>query len=128
MSMPLPIHVALIGSTVEQVVAAKKSFRLSTPGIGAPYLSALNVEPGGKILTPTDLPKALITIWLCLDPQSLAVSKKLHSQDIRNPQYGRGSYEELLPEPCVLVGDEKVSSAVLKEWAEKITEAWLATS
>jgi len=41
MSMPQPIHVALVGSTADIVRRAKEHFRLSQPGIGAAYLATL---------------------------------------------------------------------------------------
>jgi len=126
--MPLPIHVALIGSTVSHVSAAQKHFHLSAPGIGAAYLAALNASPGGKIVPPTDLPKAQITLWLCLDAQALAVSKELHSQDAQSPHYDRGLYNDMFPEVCVLIDGGQDAPKILSAWAQKIIDAWYQTS
>jgi hypothetical protein len=127
-SMPLPIHVALIGSTVSQVSAAQKHFRLSAPGIGATYLAALNASPGGKIVPPTDLPKAQITLWLCLDGQAFADSKQLHSQDAQSPRYDRGFYDGIFSEACVLIEGGQDVPKILSAWAQKIIDAWYQTS
>ena len=128
MSMPQPIQVALVGSTVAQVAAAKKHFRLSAPGIGSAYLSALDATPRGEVVPPSELPKALLTLWLCLDKDALAVAQHLHSQDAQNPRYGRGFYDEHFPQPCVLIETGPSSPKLLSDWARQIIEAWYATS
>lgn len=126
--MPLPIHVVLIASTVDQVTIAQKHFRLSVPGIGTAYLAAIDAEPGNKIAPPAELPKALITLWLCLDQESFIVTNDLHNQDVTNHRYGRCFYANDFPEPCVLIEGWQESPQVLTGWAEKIIAAWYATS
>ena len=130
MSMPLPIHIVLIGSSSERIRSARRHLRLSTPGIGAPYLCALDAEAGNGILPPAELSKALITLWLALDSQSLQVAQKLHSGDLRTPRYGRGFYADLLPEACMLVEGDTPSQqhVALKDWERRITDAWYKTS
>lgn len=129
MSMPQPIFVTLIGSSKVQVSRARKHFRLSAPGIGAAYLAALDAKPGGKIVPPGELPKGLITLWVALDPESLSVARSLHSADRRTARYGRGGYDELLPEPCVLIHESgsKLKDG-LRHWKEKIIAAWYESS
>jgi hypothetical protein len=123
MSMPQPIFIALIGSSKTQVSKAKKHFRLSVPGMGPAYLAALDSQPGEKIAHPSELPKGLITLWVALDLESLSVVRSLHSDDVQLPRYSRGFYAELLPEPCVLIPIDELST--LKQ---KITEAYFETS
>lgn len=130
MSMPQRIHVALVGAKMMDVAEAKKHFRLSQPGIGPSYYCALDSSAEKGIVSPSNLPAGCITLWLCLDAESLAVSKKLHARDLGYPKYGRGFYGETFPEPCVLLEKPsgKVGKKVLAAWEQKITEAWYATS
>ena len=79
MSMPQPIRVALVGASAKRVEDAAKHFRLSAPGIGAPYLASLDTPQGGKVLPVERIPRGLITLWLCLDSESLAASKWINS-------------------------------------------------
>ena len=131
MSMPQPIHVALVGSTVDIVRRANKYFRLSAPGIGAAYLVTLEPMSSDSIQRLEELPSGRITLWVALDSESLSASQQRHQADLRNPRYSRGFYEDHLPEPCVLVDFEKSASASKKQLAElaqTIIDAWYATS
>jgi len=131
MSMPQPIHVALVGRTAEVVRRAKKHFRLSAPGIGAAYLVTLDPVDSDSVLSFEDLPPGRITFWVALDGNSLSASRKQHQIDRMNPNYSRGFYEQDLPEPCVLVDFDKPTSASQKQLAdlaEKVVEAWYASS
>lgn len=131
MSMPLPIHVALVASTAAQVKEASKCFRLSAPGIGAAYLSAIDAVPNEKISSPTELPPGRIKLWICLDQASFEIAKQLHDRDRRNSRYSRGFYDELLPEACVLI-DNTIAAPerknLLSNWAQRVTDAWYETS
>ena len=125
MSMPLPIHVALICATSDVMSVAKKLFRLSAPGIGPAYYVALDAPAQGDFFSPKDLPTALITLWLCLDQESFALAKQLHAQDLTVPRYGRGFYDSIFPEPCLLIENSRKS---LSDWSRKIVDAWYETS
>nr|WP_123784874.1 hypothetical protein [Pirellula staleyi] len=131
MSMPQPIHVALVGATSDIVRRAKKHFRLSTPGIGAAFLATLERTSTEPIIRFEDLPNGLITLWITLDHESLSASRQRHDADLLNPCYCRGFYEHHLPESCVLVDFEKSWPASKKQLArlsEQIAAAWYATS
>ncbi|HQU42606.1 MAG TPA: hypothetical protein PK867_07325 [Pirellulales bacterium] len=129
MSMPQPIFIALIGSSKAQVSKAKKHFRLSVPGMGPAPLAALDSQPGDKIVHPSEVPKGLITLWVALDAESLSLSRSLHAADARLPRYDRGFYEELLPEPCVLIPiDDRDAKTRLSALRKKISEAYFETS
>ncbi|WP_131818218.1 hypothetical protein [Planctopirus hydrillae] len=131
MSMPQPIFVALIGATAERVDRAKKFFRLSTPGLGPFYLASLETEQSGSTQPLVQLPKNQITIWIALDPESFLAASLQHQVDSLNPRYTRGFYDELLPEPCVLVNIDQSpeeSKRRLTDLAQKITSAWYASS
>lgn len=129
MSMPQPIHVVLIGATRARVHSARRHLRMATPGIGAPYLCALDADGTDKVVAPSELPKACITLWLALDLESLQVAQKLHAEDLRLPRYGRGFYNDRLPEACVLVeGDTLEQQAALRSWEQRIAKAWYESS
>ena len=131
MSMPQPVHVALVGRTADIVRRAKKHFRLTAPGIGAAYLAALEPEPSALIRPLDELPKGLITVWVALDDESFTASLQRHQDDRTNARYSRGFYDEHLPEPCILVDLEGSSRAFenrLAELAQRVVEAWYATS
>lgn len=130
MSMPRPIHVALVGKTADQVRDASKHFRLSAPGIGAAYLAAIDADAVGKVLAISALPSGCMDLWLCLDRSALVAAEAAHRRDRAMPRYGRGFYEEVFPEACVLLesanpGDQR---ALLASWAQKIIDAWRASS
>lgn len=131
MSMPQRIFVALIGSTPDRVHRAKKFFRLSTPGLEPAYLASLEGERSGNIYSLEQLPKNQITIWIALDPESFLAATLQHQNDLLNPRYSRGFYDELLPEPCVLVNIDQSpeeSKRLLADLAQEITNAWYASS
>src|SRR6188768_844479 len=116
MSMPLPIYVALVGASSEGVKVAKKYFRLSAPGIGPAYYIALDAAAQGNIASPKNLPVGLITLWLCLDQEAFTFAKRFHAQDLKVSRYGRGFYDSVFPEPCLLIEAHQKS---LSDWAKK---------
>ncbi len=127
--MPLPVHVALVGTTSEQVWKASKHFRLSAPGIGPAYLAALDAASGGKVLSISELPPGRIDLWVCLDSAALIEAEALHQSDRAMPRYGRGFYEVLFPEACILIdtADSDERSKLLVSWAQRIMDAWQST-
>ena len=131
MSMPQPIHVALVGSSAELVSRAKTHFRLSAPGIGAAYLATLDLECTDPIRRLDDIPTGLIQLWVALDREALAASQNHYRSDVRNSTYNRGFFDELLPDACILVDYERSPSAAKKELAalaQRIIKAWYDTS
>ena len=129
--MPLPIHVALIGATCDAVTVARKHFRLSAPGIGAAYLSALDAKQKPNIVPPSELPESLITLWVCLDRESLAIAQKIHEKDSQDARYGRGFYKEVFPVSCLLIEqNDSISerNQRLATLARNIVDAWYGTS
>lgn len=131
MSMPQPIHVALIGSSAAIVGRAASAFRLGAPGIGAAYLVSLEASSDTKFHRLSDVPVGLIHLWVALDRDSLAASRERHRTDANNPKYGRGYYDTSLPEACVLVDLErfpKDGKRQLAELAQRIIKAWEESS
>ena len=130
MSMPRPIHVALVGKNADQVREASKHFRLSAPGIGAAYLAAIDTDSVGKVLAISALPRGQIDLWLCLDRAALVEAEAAHQRDRATPRYGRGFYEEVFPEVCVLLesAHQAEQRTLLASWAQKVIDAWRATS
>ncbi len=131
MSMPQPIHVVLLGSTVDIVRKAKKYFRLSAPGIGPPYLATLDGECSDPIRRLDDVPTGLIHLWVTLDKSAFLASQDRYRLDTQHPHYDRGFYGELLPNPCVLVDFERSPTTAKKELsklADEIISAWYDTS
>ena len=131
MSMPQPIHVALVGSTTEIVQNAKRHFRLGDPGIGPVLLAALNAGSDDQIKPLSELPHDLIDLWVALDHESYMASQTRHHSDSSSPRYSRGFYNELLPEPCVIIEFEQSpekSKLALNNLVKQIVEAWYATS
>nr|BAJ07056.1 putative uncharacterized protein [uncultured bacterium] len=131
MSVPLPIHVALVSSSKKQIASIRRHFRLSAPGIGPAYISALDALPGDTIVTPSQLPKGRIALWITLDSESYKTCMKLHKRDLRMPDYGRGFYSHHFPEACVLI--EKSNSPTqlkktLASWSSRIIDAWYESS
>lgn len=130
MSIPRPIHVALVGTHADQAREASKHFRLSAPGIGAAYLAAIDTDAVGKVLAISALPRGHIDLWLCLDGAALTAAEAAHQRDRAMLRYGRGFYQDMFPEACVLLesadpGDQRT---LLASWARKIIDAWRATS
>ncbi len=130
MSMPRPIHVALAGTHADQVRDASKHFRLSAPGIGAAYLAAIDPDSVGKVLAISALPRGCMDLWLCLDRAALIAAEAAHQRDRAIPRYGRGFYEEVFPEACVLLESAHQAElrTLLASWARKIIVAWRASS
>jgi len=114
MSMPVPLHVALVGSSRKQVALGKRHFRLSVPGMGPAYLSALDAIPGEDIVHPSKLPKRLMTLWVALDAEAFDLCNKLHAKDLRIPGYSRWFYDEDFPEACILIQAGKSNDELKK--------------
>ncbi len=129
MSVPLPIHVALIGSSRERVSSLRKHFRLCD--VGSIYYSAIDAIPGERVVPLFTLPRGLITLWLCLDPDAHSASVEFHARDRQLRHYSRICYDEHFPEPCVLLdGGKSVREmrSLLSGWMVRIREAHAATS
>lgn len=130
MSMPQPVHVAIVGSTVQSVLIAKKYFRPSAPGMGPPYLAALDGIPDGEVVPPSSFSDGFIDLWLCLDAESYAASRQLHLRDAHSAKCNQ-YYRLAFPEACILVSAGKSSSALrasLSAWARRISDAWYDSS
>jgi hypothetical protein len=129
MSMPQPIFVALVGEETSKVSRSTRSFRLSAPGIGGAYYCALDAGSEGRIVHPQSLRPGLVTLWICLDRSSLEACEALNARDRTLPGYGRGFYDEIFPEACVLVPDHGTvhQKNLLQDWAKKIIDAWYST-
>ena len=131
MSMPQPIHVALIGSSADVVRQAKEHFRLSAPGIGAAYMVCVDANSGDMIVRLDNVPKGLIHLWVALDKEALSAAQARHQSDAQQPSYNRGFYDNSLPDPCVLVDYEhspSVAKTQLAKLARKVIEAWYDSS
>jgi hypothetical protein len=131
MSIPQPIHVALVGSSRDEIRRLRRHFRFSQPGIGPAFFAALDATPGDTIVAPADLPIGIITLWLCLGRETFEVCAVLHGRDRRMPGYDRGFYEQIFPAACVQLEDRRSMRRLrqdLSDWAHRITEAWFSTS
>ena len=82
-------------------VAPGKDFRLSAPGIGPPYLAKRETRPSHDVPPLTRIPAAQIVLWVALDTKSFAAAQTRHRDDLRNPRYDRGFYNDHFPEPCI---------------------------
>ncbi len=128
---PWRLDVALVGSTVVEVLTVKKHFRLSAPGMVPPHLAALDALAGDGIAPPDKLICAVIKLWVCLDHESLAVAEGIVAKNLVVRFFELNSFYEVFPGKCILVEGRSGSKArvrALSKLAQRIIAVWHKTS
>jgi len=125
MSMPQYIIIAVVSSNMATLKKITKDALIFQPGVAPRYkLVTLDGKEGKRITSLEEIEVHRILLWIALDDAALAKCNEMNSQNLENPHYNRGFYDQHLPNPVIKID----SPDHFRNKVEEISEAFCATS
>lgn len=126
--MPQYIRIAIVANNKERLEVIKTILGLPEEGIYPRYYFVTPKDDIDKLVNPKNYSFGHIHLWISLDAISHKFCQKKHSENLKDVNFNRGFYNQLLPNPVINIEDEKNTVEVLKKYTEEILKAFCETS
>ncbi|WP_193165837.1 hypothetical protein [Microbulbifer hainanensis] len=125
MSMPQYIEIVVVGATEEKLSEMVKGASMPNAGIAPKYhLVSLAASNEATYQLFADLDYDRVLYWIALDDESLIHCNRANAENCNRETYGRGFYDQYLPNSVVQV----YSNQEFIEETHRIAGAFCATS